>query len=32
MKDSEALARASLEIYDAIGYSRDTSSYVYALN
>jgi CHAT domain-containing protein len=32
MKESEALARASLEIYDAIGYSRDTSGYVYALN
>jgi CHAT domain-containing protein len=31
-KESEALARASLEIYDAVGYRRDTSNYVYALN
>ena len=31
MKDSEMLARASIEIYDAIGYRRDTNSYVFAL-
>src|SRR5262245_19545194 len=31
MKESEALARAALEIYDAIGYGRDTGSYVNAL-
>ena len=32
MKESEALARASLEIFDTIGYGRDTSSYVFALS
>ena len=31
MKESETLARASIEIYDTIGYRRDTSSYVFAL-
>jgi tetratricopeptide (TPR) repeat protein len=31
IKESEALARASIEIYDAIGYRRDTSNYVFAL-
>jgi CHAT domain-containing protein/tetratricopeptide (TPR) repeat protein len=32
LKESEALARASIEIYDAIGYGRDTSNYVFALS
>jgi CHAT domain-containing protein len=32
MKESETLARASIEIYDAIGYRRDTNNYVFALN
>ena len=32
MKESEALARASLEIFDTIGYGRDTGSYVFALS
>jgi CHAT domain-containing protein len=32
LKEAEALARASLEIYEAIGYSHETNSYVYALN
>jgi CHAT domain-containing protein len=31
IKESEALARASLEILDAIGYGRDTGPYVNAL-
>ena len=32
IKESEALARASLEILDTIGYGRDTGAYVNALN
>ncbi len=32
IKDSEALARASIEIFDTIGYGRDTSNYVFALS
>jgi CHAT domain-containing protein len=32
LKEAEALARASLEIYEAIGYSHETTGYVYALN
>jgi CHAT domain-containing protein len=31
-KEAEALARASIEILDVIGYRRDTNAYVYALN
>jgi CHAT domain-containing protein/tetratricopeptide (TPR) repeat protein len=32
VKESEALARASIEILDTIGYRRDTGTYVFALN
>jgi CHAT domain-containing protein/tetratricopeptide (TPR) repeat protein len=32
IKESEALARASIEIFDAIGYGRDMTSYVFALS
>ena len=32
MKESEAIARASIEIYDAIGYGHDTNNYVFALS